>query len=1039
MRYQKYYSIAIAFSSLIVICVGLTVIAGWIFNLHLLTQIYGSYPPMKFNTAILFILLGLASQFTTLPLKDQLTARALTSILLLISVITLAQDLFNADFGIDQYLMSDKNFDRMHGDNPGRMAPLTAINFILIAISLLGIKQNGKIIKIVTQVSLNVVTMLSFVAILGYVFNVSTFYRLAFLSSTAIHTAICFFITSMTISLFRPSVGLTGLFTGDKIGNMMARRLFLQMVVAIVLITYLRIQTDRLHLIDVEFGIVLFALCFIIASLFLIWKTSDELNQIDNIKSKLETNFEKIKIFLDSTPDPILIINAKGIIQIINQKTEEVYGYVNEELIGKHFSMLTPGRFKNRDIQEAISLKPIKFLQDKQFWSLTKSGIEIPTEIRLSTFRNANENFISVSVRDISERKKMLDQLTISNNQNRIFIEQSPNAIAMFDNQMNYMAASHQWLKDYNIEPTEIIGQSHYQIFPEIGEDWKKTHQDCLKGAIDICDEAYFQRLDGSAQWIKWEVRPWFISTGVIGGLIMHTANITEAKKIDEQRRRIEYILMRSNQIAKIAHWEIDVLSGETSWSQMANEIFEFPKDTKPDKLIVFNCYKKGKNFDNLVEAIRKSTELGIPYDVEIELVTKQHHTKWLRIIGEAEFKNDSCIRRFGIFQDISKSKSIENELNLLNAELKAIFNSSYVSIIGTDLNGKINHFNRGSEYLLQYEAAELVGKQTPEFIHDPLELENRGVELTKLLGHTITGFDILTEIAKKGIHDSKEWTYIRKDGSRFPVQLAVTAIRTVKGEISGYLGVATDISVIKNAEKELALIMVITKGQNERLKNFAHIVSHNLRSHSSNFSMLLDLMCAEYTSLATNPYIELLNNAANNLKETIANLNEVVLMNNAVDQNLVPINLKQRIKAVISDISMLTKQANAEIHIDIPDNVEIMGIQAYLDSILLNFITNGIKYRSADRKCRIDISMELQPDFVIISIQDNGLGIDLKKNGDKLFGMYKTFHGNKDARGIGLFITKNQIEAIGGKIEVSSEINIGSTFKIYLKHEKEI
>ncbi|RKM92730.1 sensor histidine kinase, partial [Aquimarina sp. BL5] len=88
-------------------------------------------------------------------------------------------------------------------------------------------------------------------------------------------------------------------------------------------------------------------------------------------------------------------------------------------------------------------------------------------------------------------------------------------------------------------------------------------------------------------------------------------------------------------------------------------------------------------------------------------------------------------------------------------------------------------------------------------------------------------------------------------------------------------------------------------------------------------------------------------------------------------------------------------------------------------------------------RESYINVSTSLNKKFVIISFEDNGLGIDLKKHREKLFGMYKTFHRNKDSRGIGLFITKNQVEALGGKIEVESEVNKGTIFKVYMKYEK--
>ena len=131
--------------------------------------------------------------------------------------------------------------------------------------------------------------------------------------------------------------------------------------------------------------------------------------------------------------------------------------------------------------------------------------------------------------------------------------------------------------------------------------------------------------------------------------------------------------------------------------------------------------------------------------------------------------------------------------------------------------------------------------------------------------------------------------------------------------------------------------------------------------------------------------------------------------------------------------------KAAVKIKFEIDKKVNILGIPAYLDSILLNFITNGIKYRSLERESFIKLYTQsnLASGETILNIEDNGLGIDLKRHKHKIFGMYNTFHKHEDARGIGLFITKNQIEAIGGKIEVESEVNKGTLFKIYLKNEK--
>ena len=128
-------------------------------------------------------------------------------------------------------------------------------------------------------------------------------------------------------------------------------------------------------------------------------------------------------------------------------------------------------------------------------------------------------------------------------------------------------------------------------------------------------------------------------------------------------------------------------------------------------------------------------------------------------------------------------------------------------------------------------------------------------------------------------------------------------------------------------------------------------------------------------------------------------------------------------------NVSVLLKEKNAICYIDVPNHIEIQVLPAYIESIFLNLFTNSIKYSAPDRPPEIRIALKQEENTVIVTFADNGLGIDLKRHRDKLFGMYKTFHRNKDAKGIGLFITKNQIEAMGGSIDVTSTVDVGTTF----------
>ncbi|EIM78084.1 PAS/PAC sensor signal transduction histidine kinase [Nitritalea halalkaliphila LW7] len=117
-----------------------------------------------------------------------------------------------------------------------------------------------------------------------------------------------------------------------------------------------------------------------------------------------------------------------------------------------------------------------------------------------------------------------------------------------------------------------------------------------------------------------------------------------------------------------------------------------------------------------------------------------------------------------------------------------------------------------------------------------------------------------------------------------------------------------------------------------------------------------------------------------------------------------------------------------------IPEKTCVAGIQAYIDSIVLNFITNAVKYKRSEAKegCQLLIALEETDTHKIVHFQDNGIGIDMKLNGGKLFGLYKTFHKHPDARGVGLFLTKGQVEAMGGFITVQSTKGLGTTFSVH-------
>jgi len=245
-------------------------------------------------------------------------------------------------------------------------------------------------------------------------------------------------------------------------------------------------------------------------------------------------------------------------------------------------------------------------------------------------------------------------------------------------------------------------------------------------------------------------------------------------------------------------------------------------------------------------------------------------------------------------------------------------------------------------------------------------------------------------------------------------------------------MGTHTDITWQKDKEDELGRTLDIVSEQNKRLLNFAYIVSHNLRSHSGNFKLLLDVIEVSETPEELNEAFGHLNDIYSSFDETIKNLNEIVKIQTNISKQKEQINLYQYVEKTTDLLRSEIKLHQVIVNNTIPKDLSILYNPAYMESILLNLLTNSIKYRHPDRTPEISIHCYSINDNLILEITDNGLGIDMDKHGQKIFGMYKTFHGNSDAKGIGLFITKNQIDAMGGKVEVISEVDKGSTFRIF-------
>ncbi|RKR15327.1 PAS domain S-box-containing protein [Maribacter vaceletii] len=490
--------------------------------------------------------------------------------------------------------------------------------------------------------------------------------------------------------------------------------------------------------------------------------------------------------------------------------------------------------------------------------------------------------------------------------------------------------------------------------------------------------------------------------------------DITEKKETALKLADFSNLMSRINITAKIGIWEIDLKTHEIFWDDTIKKILGVPLNYMASIQKDINFYKEGYSRETFREVLNNAMNIGKGFNVVLEAKNvSRNEYLWTRTTGIVEFKNGSCNRLYGFFQDVDTETKNSKELSIKEEELRNTFNQAYIGMAFIGPDSKVLKVNTSLIKIFGYSKEEMYNFSYGALAHP----EDKSK--TKLLLDEIL---LKKQDAVKG-----EIRAIHKKGHIVWVTIVISAVKNDRGELLHMLLQIQDVTKTKSLTENL-------KEHNNRLVNFAHIVSHNLRSHASNISMLLDLTSKDYPKLMENDFLKNIKIVSDNMNDTIYDLNKIVEIKSNISASLSSYKLIDFVNKSIQNINSLIKEANAKIVIDVPKDVSVLAIQAYLESIVLNLITNAVKYRMPDRRLKIYINAKIEWDNVIFSIEDNGLGINLNKHGDKLFGLYKVFHAHKDAKGIGLFLVKNQLEAMGGKIKVESKEHIGTKFTTYFK-----
>lgn len=369
----------------------------------------------------------------------------------------------------------------------------------------------------------------------------------------------------------------------------------------------------------------------------------------------------------------------------------------------------------------------------------------------------------------------------------RHVIANAPCAVALLDKELHYLSASCKWMKDFKLGHN-FYGKAHTEIFPLMDKGWKNIYEEALEGrnSKSEYDEVIF--LDGNMKWLNWEVQSWVNDAGEVNGLVLYmTIRSEEQEEVTALKNKLE-IYERTNEIAGIGVWQVDMLSNELYWSPITRKIHGVADDYKPRLDEAISLFKEGESRDRVRHSFRRAIETGEGYSAEIQMINARGEEVWVRTIGHAEFMNGACIRVYGTFQDIQQQKL--QAIQLADSEIK------YRSIVENSLYAFLQTIPGKVVVDANQAAIEMFGYTLEEF--------------RQLSRYSVMDKDDprLHEFVANRERDGKataELTAIRKNGERFPCEVSSAIYLDAEGNKTNSL-VIIDISERKQAEEQIRL-----------------------------------------------------------------------------------------------------------------------------------------------------------------------------------------------------------------------------------------
>jgi PAS domain S-box-containing protein len=377
------------------------------------------------------------------------------------------------------------------------------------------------------------------------------------------------------------------------------------------------------------------------------------------------------------------------------------------------------------------------------------------------------------------------------------------------------------------------------------------------------------------------------------------------------------------------------------------------------------------------------------------------------------------------IFVDKNEmEKNFDTALQFDKERESVILQSIGDAVIATDLDGRVILMNSVAEKLTGWKAVEAENKPIPEvfYIINQITREKTDNPVEAVLK---TG---------KAFKLKPDTVLISRNRKReYAINDSCTPILNSKGNMMGVVLVFRDVSKQKQEGALKEKIIADLVQRNKDHEHFSNIISHDLKSPVSNIISLTALINDKDTDEAEREIMmNALSTSAERLNEVIIDLNAILSLGRKLGERKEQIQFSKFVSDIKESIENILEKDQTHFNLEFSIVDEMFTIKSYMYSVFSNLISNSIKYRRPDVPLEITVKSDLVDDKIVLTFKDNGLGVDLKKAGDDLFGLYKRFHTDKaEGKGMGLYMVKAQVEKLGGTISVKSEVNHGTEFTI--------